>query len=427
MNMIVFFIIFIVLLIIGAPLYISLLSSCVVYILCNPDVAMVIGIQKLANGPNSFPLLAVPLFILAGQIMNRGGITTRIFDFAQKLVGRFKGGLGYVNILSSFIFSGMSGSAIADIGGLGLIEIEAMKNAGYEDDFTLGVTAASGTMGPIVPPSIPFVLYGVFANVSIGALFMGGLVPGVLMVITLSAMVYIISKRRRYKVGEKYSLRIIVKSFIKAFPALLSPVIIIGGIWTGFFTPTEAALVSIVYSVLVGLLIYRDLKIKSLPSMLSSSLKMVVPAIVIVVATSLFGWILNYEGINQIIKEAVMGITQNRIIILLFINIILLFLGMFIDAIAAIMLVVPILQPLVIAIGVHPIHFGVIVVLNLMIGLLTPPVGFSLHTLSVVAEKKMDFVTRAISPWLIPLFVALLIVTYIPDIVMLLPKLFGYV
>jgi tripartite ATP-independent transporter DctM subunit len=381
----------------------------------------------MASAPDSFPLIAVPLFILAGQIMNRGGITKRIFDFAGKSVGQFRGGLGYVNVLASFIFSGMSGSAIADIGGLGTIEMKAMREAGYDEDFALGVTGASGTMGPIVPPSVPLVIYGVFANVSIGSLFMGGLLPGVCMLITLNLMVFIIAKKRGYPRGETFSFGALLKAFFRSFFALLSPVILIGGIWSGMFTPTEAAFVCIFYSLLIGLFIYRDFDVRELPRLMVESFRVLIPAMTIVIATGLFGWIMNFEGLDRILMKGLLSLTSNKIVILLLINIILLILGMFVDSIAAIMLTVPIFQPLVIALGIHPVQFGVIVVLNLMIGLLTPPVGFSVHVLSSITERPIEVVIKAISPWLIPLMITLILVTYVPGIVLYLPKLIGFI
>ncbi|MDD5017894.1 MAG: TRAP transporter large permease subunit, partial [Eubacteriales bacterium] len=283
MSLVLFFGVFVILLVIGSPIYISMIVSSIAYIITNPTIDFVIMIQKLASSVNSFPLLAVPLFIFAGQLMNLGGVTSRIFQFAQKLVGHFRGGLGHVNVVASIIFSGMSGSALADVGGLGQIEIAAMREAKYGDDFALGVTAASGTIGPIIPPSIPFVIYGAFASVSVGALFMGGLLPGVLMGGCLMVMVAVISKKRNYSKGKRASLKEIWQAFKKGFLALLTPIIIIGGIWSGVFTPTEAALVSIIYALIIPVFFYKDVTDKVIPKKRVETFKISTPSLAILV------------------------------------------------------------------------------------------------------------------------------------------------
>jgi len=421
-----FFLITIIMILIGFPIYLCLVGSSIVYFLLNPDLSMIIFIEKMMNSINSFTLLAVPFFILSGQIMNKGGITNRIFKFAGSLVGHFHGGLGYVNVLSSVIFSGMSGSATADAGGLGLVEIEAMRKNNYDDDFAIGVTAASSIIGPIIPPSIPFVLYGALAGVSIGGLFVAGIVPGLLMGISLCVMVFIFSKKRHYQTSKRASFKEVLFSFKETFFSLLTPVIILGGIWGGFVTPTEAAFISVIYTLIISLFLYKTLKFKEIPSLILYTIKITVPVLILVAAANIFGWIMNYERVDQLFLNALLSITHNRYIILLIINIILFLLGMFVELIAAIMLVLPILLPITTMLGIHPIQLGLIIVLNLMIGLLTPPVGFVLFVLSSATKIQVNKITSMVLPWLIPLIITLLLVTYIPNIVLFLPKMFGF-
>jgi len=411
---------------IGFPIYLCLVGSSIVYFLLNPDLSMIIFIEKMMNSINSFTLLAVPFFILSGQIMNKGGITNRIFKFAGSLVGHFHGGLGYVNVLSSVIFSGMSGSATADAGGLGLVEIEAMRKNNYDDDFAIWVTAASSIIGPIIPPSIPFVLYGALAGVSIGGLFVAGIVPGLLMGISLCVMVFIFSKKRHYQTSKRASFKEVLFSFKETFFSLLTPVIILGGIWGGFVTPTEAAFISVIYTLIISLFLYKTLKFKEIPSLILYTIKITVPVLILVAAANIFGWIMNYERVDQLFLNALLSITHNRYIILLIINIILFLLGMFVELIAAIMLVLPILLPITTMLGIHPIQLGLIIVLNLMIGLLTPPVGFVIFVLSSATKIQVNKITSMVLPWLIPLIITLLLVTYIPNIVLFLPKMFGF-
>lgn len=423
----IFFISLIIMLLIGFPIYVSLVGASFIYLALNPDVSFVIGIQRMIVAPNSFTLLAVPFFIFAGQIMNSGGVTRRIFRFALSTVGHFRGGLGYVNVVASMLFAGMSGSALADAGGLGLVEIQAMRDNNYDDDFALGVTASSSIIGPIIPPSIPFVIYGAVANVSVGGLFIGGIIPGFIMATSLFIMCFIVAKRRNFPRVKKASLREIVISFKDAFLALLTPFIIIGGIWFGIFTPTEAAAVSIFYALIVTIFVYKEQRISDLPRLIVDTIKMVAPAIMIVAAANLFGWIMNYEQIDQFLMKILFDITENPVIILLIINIILLVLGMFLEVISAIMLVLPIISPIVLALGIHPLHLGVIMVLNLMIGLMTPPVGFVLYILSSAAKVPVNKVIIYVSPWLIPLIISLLLITFIPELVLFLPRILGFI
>lgn len=420
-------IVIVVLILLGTPLYLSLLCGCISYFLLTPGLSLMMLPQKMVVAMDSFNFLAIPFFMLAGQIMNRGGITKRIFHFADTLVGRFRGGLGYVNILSSFIFSGMSGSALADIGGLGVIEIQSMKDAGYDDDFSIGVTAASSTIGPIVPPSLPFVSFAIFGNVSVGALFMAGFTPGITMVITLSIMTWLYTKKNNYPRGQKYPVREVLRSFGSSFWALMSPVLLIAGIWGGWYTPTEAALVCAIWSILVGLFVYKDMTLKDIFPILTETFKMLVPIVTIIVASVLMAFIASYEGLTRQIYTAISSITTNKYVFLLFLNILLLVLGMFLEGTAITVLLVPILVPIAQGYGINPVHLGVIFELNIMIGLLTPPMGLSLYLLSTVTGKKFSEVRKAVLPWLVPLIIALLIVTYWEDFVLFIPRLVGVV
>jgi tripartite ATP-independent transporter DctM subunit len=425
-----FFICLVFFLLLGLPIFLSLFAASWVYIVINPNISVMVAAQKMISAPDSFTLLAVPFFLLAGQLMNSGGVTNRIFNFAESLVGNFRGGLGYVNVLASMLFAGMSGSANADAGGLGTVEIRAMRDAGYEDDFTIGVTASSSLIGPIIPPSVPFVIFGAIANVSVGGLFIGGIIPGIIMGASLFVMIYLVARKREYSRNEMPEFKIFLKnvmiSFKEAFFALLTPLIIIGGIWLGFFTPTEAAVVSIVYALIVTIYVYKDQKWKDIPPVIVDVVRIVPRAILIVGAANLFGWIMNYEKMDTVLLKLLFSFTTNKYIILFIINIILLVMGMFLEVISAIMLFLPIFQPIMEALQIHPIHLGVVMVLNLMIGLLTPPVGFVLYMLSIVSDVPVQQVIKYVIPWIIPLIISLFTITFVPDLVMFLPRLLGF-
>ena len=422
-----FFVTFLVLLLIGAPTYLCLLAGSILYCFNSKFMAPSAMMEKMFLSLNNFVLLAIPMFMMAGLIMNTGGIATRIFDFCRAMLGHYRGGLAYVNILASFIFSGMSGSALADVGGLGQIEMSEMKKEGYDDEMTLGITAASATMGPIVPPSIPMCIYGSVASVSVGAMFMGGFMPGIVMAIILSITVYLVAKRKKYPVHPKASWKQRIVTIQKGFFALLTPFIILGGIWCGYFTPTEAALVSIVYAIFVTTVLYKEMKLSDLINVMKETVIGIGPALTIVSSAALFGWILQFEHFDIWILEFLMSVSDNPTVILLILDVILLIFGMFIDSTPVIMLMVPVFLPLTRALGIHEIHLGVIVVLNLMIGLMTPPIGQSLFIMASVTKKPFGEVCRCTSPWLIPLFICLIIITIFPETVLFLPRLFDMV
>lgn len=420
-------IIFLVLIFFKFPLYLSILTPSMLYLIVHPEISILTALQKMMSSVDSFPLLAVPLFLMAGLIMNRGGITDRIFDFANVLVGHFKGGLGHVNVIASLIFSGMSGAATADAGGLGLVELKAMKKQGYDDGFSIGVTAASSIIGPIFPPSIPAVIFGALANVSVGGLFIGGIIPAFLMVISLCVLISIISHKRSYPVHKRASLKTIFLGFKRAFFPLLAPGIIVGGIWFGFVTPTEAAVLAIVYSLIVTVVIFKELNVSELPGIMLEVARMLAPALAILMPAVLFGWILVYENIDQLLLEQLLNISSNRYVLLIIINVFLLIAGMFVDPVPIMMILIPILKPVMQTLNIHPIQFGVMMILNLMIGLLTPPIGSVLFILSSVTNVPIEKIMPDLIKFLIPLIIVLLLVTFIPQIVLFLPRLAGLV
>ena len=459
---------FLLLMVLGLPVALSMAVSSLVYILYSgitPDVTLA---QRMIAGVESFPLLAVPFFILAGNLMNIAGVTGRIYRFAVALVGWMKGGLGQVNIIGSVIFSGMSGTAIADAAGLGTIEIKAMKDHGYTTEFAVGVTAASATLGPIIPPSLPFVIYGMMANVSIGALFLGGVIPGIFMTLMMMATVAYFAHKNGWGADTPFNVKELGEALVEivvvlAFPlvvwlmvtkggmsvnlsvgiglavllfadwyfdfaavmALMAPVILIGGMTMGWFTPTEAAVAAVIWSLFLGLVRYRSMSIKTVAKATFDTIETTASVLFIVTAASIFAWLLTVSQAAQMLSDAILGFTQNKWVFLLLANLLILLVGCFIDTIAAISILVPILLPIVLKLGIDPVHFGLIMVLNLMIGLLHPPLGMVLFVLARVSKLSVERTTMAILPWLVPLMLALLAITYIPEITLWLPRTMG--
>ncbi len=414
--------VFVLLICLKVPIAYGLFAGSMVYMLGN-HVPLEMAVQRLAIGVDSFPLIAVPFFIFAGNIMNSAGITKKIFSFADHVVGHLTGGLGHANILASVIFSGMSGAAIADAGGLGAIELQAMKEAGYDEDFSLAITGASSIIGPIIPPSIPAVIFAVTGGVSTGRLFAAGILPGLIMAVLLAVMVYFKCKKAGYAKRQRASMGEIMKSFADAFLALMAPVIILGGIISGVFTPTEAAIIAVFYSIVVGF-IYRSLDVRDLPRMIKETLDITVSVFFIVAAASLFGLVLTISQMPQHLAATFMQLFPNKYAALIMINLFLLIVGFFMEPTAAIMILVPILLPITNSLGIDPVHFGIIMILNLMIGLLTPPVGMVLYVLSSVSKVPFERIARVSIPYVIALGGSLLVFTYVPQIVMFVPGLF---
>ena len=450
----------------GLPVAIAMAGASLVYILLSGTLPPFVVIHRMVSGIDSFPLLAVPFFILAGNLMNNAGITTRIYNFALALVGWLKGGLGHVNVLGSVIFAGMSGTAIADAAGLGTIEIKAMKEHGYSSEFAVGVTAASATLGPIIPPSLPFVIYGMMANVSIGALFLAGLLPGLLMAALMMLTVTYFAHKNKWGADIKFSGSRLAKALaelavVTAWPLVLwglislgappqttvflglvalfvldkifkfeavlpimTPVLLIGGMTTGLFTPTEGAIAACVWAMVLGFAWYRTLQFKMFVKVCLDTVETTSTVLFIVAAASIFGWMLTATGVTAGIAEWVLGFTQQAWVFLLLANLLMLFVGCFLEPTAAITILVPILLPITRQLGIDPVHFGLVMVLNLMIGLLHPPMGMVLFVLARVAKLSVERTTMAILPWLVPLLASLVIITYFPKLVLWLPKMF---
>ena len=418
--MTIFLIAFAVLLIIGVPISISIGASAVLGCLSLGYPLVVIG-QKMVSGIDSFLLIAVPLFILAGNLMNAGKITERIFDTARELVGWIPGGLGHANVVASVIFAGMSGSAVADAGGLGAIEMEAMRKNGYDDDFASAVTASSSVIGPIFPPSIPLIIYGSVASVSVDKLFMGGVMPGLLMGLLLMVLIYIYAIKRKYE-RHPFCLKALLRQFAGSILALITPLIILSGFVLGWFTPTEASSIAVIYSLLIALLVYKTLTWKSFLKCLKDSAISSANTLLIIGTSTLFTYVMAMEGISRQISQVILGISSNPVIVLLAINILLLVLGMIMEPGAILTLMLPVLLPIANGLGLNLVHFGVMIVLNLMIGQVTPPFGVCLFVISDVNKLKLESLYKSIIPFLIPLIVTLFLVTYIPGIVTWLPN-----
>ena len=405
----------------GIPIGIGLIISCVAYFhIVGYGIAF--SVQRMVDSLNSFPMLAVPLFILTASLLNSSGITNKIFGFANSLVGHIPGGLGHVNVLASLFFSGMSGSALADSGGLGKIEIKAMRDAGYDDDFSGSITAASSIIGPLIPPSITMVLYGVVANVSIGKLFMGGILPGILCAVSLMVLVFFISKKRGYAVLPRASIKTIFISFKESFLALLTPFIIIGGIFGGIFSPTEAAGVTVLYAIVLGFFIYKDLTIHSFFHAIYETTVSSASIGILIMGVGMFGYIIAREQVSQHLTQFILGFIDNPILFILVVNILLFILGSFIESLVILLILVPILVPIASQYNIDSIHFGIIVILNLMISILTPPMGVSLFVVSKVGNIPFETLAKAIWIWLIPLMVVLFLVSYVPFFSLYLPS-----
>lgn len=411
----------------GMPVGFSLIFVALVFLVFTNSTGINFAAQQMIGGIDNFTLLAVPFFVLTGHLMNSAGITERIFNFAKSLVGHITGSLGHVNIMASLLFSGMSGSALADAGGLGQLEIKSMRDAKYDDDFAGGLTAASCIIGPLVPPSVPLVIYGVVSNTSIGALFLAGAIPGLLCCVALMVMSYFICKKRGYMTLPKATRREQLKSFKEAFLSLLTPVIIIGGIFSGKFTPTEAAVVSSLYALFLGLVVYKQLTLSSLVDILKETVNTTAVVALMVMGVTVFGWIVAREQLPQMLADYFLTISDNPLVLLLLINLLLLFLGTFIESLALLLLLVPFLVPVAAAVGIDPVHFGVMAILNLMIGILTPPMGMALYVVSRVGDIPFHTLTRGVMPLLVPLFIVLALVAIFPQFTLLLPQMFlGY-
>ena len=412
------------LVLLGVPIFAAMgLTAAGAFVLMGDAFVLPLMAQRMYVASTGFTLLAIPFFILAGNLMNYGGITERVFAFARALVGHMRGGLGHVNVVASMLFSGMSGAAVADAAGLGLVEMKAMTQNGYDREFSAAVTAASSTIGPVVPPSIAFVVYGSMTGVSIIKLFLAGFVPGILMGISMMIAVYFIARRRGYPVDPWPSFGQLWQTFRDSFLALMMPVIIIGGILGGIFTPTEAAVVASLYAFLVGGVIYKEFGIRDVPGIVWESVRQSVKVLFIIAVAGFFSWLMIRQSIPEQVIDSLTSLTSTPWIIMLILIFILLVLGCFMEGIAVMVITIPVFMPLIERFSIDPLQFGIIMVLCSMIGLLTPPVGMSLYAVSTVSGVPIGRLSRELWPYLLGILVVTLLIAYVPHLGLWLPNL----
>lgn len=422
MMVLLLFVSFLVFIFLGVPIAFSLALASLIYLVAQ-DIPLNIIPQKMYAGLNSFVLLCIPGFILAGNLMNYGGISDRIIHFANSILGRIRGGLGLANVGASMGFAGISGTALADTASIGAILIPAMKKEGYGAGFSVAVTASSSVVGPIIPPSLPMIIVGTLASLSIADLFLAGVIPGILLGLALMIPTYMISVKRNYPKGEKKSLKEIWESFKGAFWALLMTFLILYGILGGVFTPTEASIVAVIYAILVGIFIYRELPVKKIPGIIFSSMTSTASIMLLVGFANLFGWIMVSEQIPQMVAELILGISTNPVVVKLLIILLLLFVGTFMETIAALVILFPVLLPVATQIGMDPIQFGVLMVLGMVIGLCTPPVGVCLFVASQIGRVSVGQATRELIPFLAVMVGILMLVAFVPQVTLFLPSL----
>ena len=424
MTTLVIFVALIGLIMLGVPVAVAMgLTAVGTFLAMGQADILTMVAQRMYASTTSFTLLAIPFFILAGNLMNTGGITARIFRFARAMVGHIWGGLGQVNVIASMIFSGMSGAAVADAAGLGMIEMKAMKDNGYDWKFSAAITAASSTIGPVIPPSIPLVIYGYLTEVSVGRLFLAGVIPGVLMGLALMVAVYFVSRHRNYPRDKRARFTEILVSGKEATLPLLTPVLIVGGILSGRFTPTEASVVACVYALILGLFVYRSIRLRDLPSIFWETLTHTVRIMFIIAAAGFFGWLLILQRIPVQVIDGLTTLSDNASVAMLIIIFILLVFGCFLEGIAVLLITIPIFSKLIVHFDIDPVQFGVVMTLASMIGLLTPPVGMCLYAVSSITKLSIGELTREIWPYLLGIFMVLLAVAFVPQISLWLPNL----
>jgi len=417
---------FVLFLCLSVPVAISIGLASVLTILVASPISIESFTQTMIQSLNSFPLMAVPLFTFAGDIMGRGGISRRLLNVSSVFFGRMTGGLGVISIVTCLFFAAISGTGSATVAAIGLIMIPAMVAKNYDKPFAASLVATAGTVGVLIPPSIPMIIYAVAAGVSVTGMFTAGIGPGLLVGMALIIYVLYYANKNGYQGDERrYTLKETLLIFVNAIPALLIPVIILGGIYGGVFTPTEAAGIACFYGIIVSVFVYKEVKISELPFIAFRACLLCAPVIIIIGISSGFGLILTITQVPTTIADFILSIASNKIVILILINILLLFVGTFMETNAAIIILTPILLPIVTALGVNPIHFGLIMILNLAIGFITPPLGANLFMAAQISNTKFDHLIKAIVPWIIVMIIVLLLVTFIPSISLFLPKLFN--
>lgn len=421
----VFLIGFALIFVLRVPIAFGMMLTSIAYFMVKGLSLMLVAEKILTNLFSGYILMAVPLFVFTANVMNSGKVTEMVFRFANTVVGNVRGGLGHVNVLASLIFSGMTGSAVADASGLGIMEIDAMRKHGYDDGFSCAITAASATIGPIFPPSIPMIFYSMLSGASIGKLFMGGMVPGVLIAIALMIYIAYIAKKRNYPRGEKYTLRQFLGNTLIALPALFTPVLLLIGIYTGVMTPTEAGAMAAFYAILISVFAYRAMGAAQLWQAVLDTVKTAGVLAIIVGASYTFSYIIALEHIPDVVAKVLLSIAPNKYVFLFFVNILFMLLGCFIDTSAIMLVFVPMVLPTVNAFGIDLVHFGVVIVLNMMIGLSTPPYGVLLFIVSGISNTPLRSVIKEILPMIVAMLIVLAVLTYVPSIILFLPNLFG--
>ena len=416
------FIIFLVLLLIGVPIAFSLGLSSLFYLFTN-NIPLTVISQKFYSGMDSFTLLCIPGFMLAGALMNGGGITRRILNFCNSFLGHFRGSLALVNIVASMVFAGISGTAIADVCSLGSMLIPAMVDDGYDDDFSVAVTAASSVVGPIIPPSVPMVIAGSCVSISVGKMFQAGIIPGILLGMALCIPTYIISVKRNYPRHDRAGWKVRLETTKDAIWAMLMPVILLGGILSGVFTPTEASIVTCVYALVVGVFVYKEIQITDVPRIVWENIRACASIIVLIGLANVFAYILTAERIPQMVANSILSITDNRIVVILLINVVLLFVGMFMESLAAILITFPVLLPVATAVGMEPVHFALMAILNLTLGLTTPPVGMCVCTGAQIGKISAFKAFKATIPFLATSLIVLMLVSFIPQLTLWIPSI----
>jgi len=420
--MIVASLIFIILLLLQVPISFVLGITTIIYILLSGNTGLLATApQRLYSGLENYGLLAIPLFMMAGELMNSGGITKRLIDFSKTLVGHFRGGLAYVNVISNMLLASIIGSATAQIAMMSKVMVPSMEKEGYSREFSASTTAAAGLLGPIIPPSMLFIIYGVASGASIGDMFLAGIMPGILLGIAFALLIAYVGFKQQWPRQQRAPFIAVAKSFLKVIPALLVPIIIIAGILSGAFTPTESAAVACVVALIVGMM-YKELKWEHIPSIMINTAVSTATITMLIAMANLFGWMLSFEQIPQSIATWMTSLTGNPWVFLFIVNIFLLIVGMFMDGIAALIILVPVFTPLLASYGIDPIHFGMIICINLTIGLLTPPVGAGLYIASVLGNVKLERLTKAILPFLAVSIATLLVITYWPQMILWIPN-----